>query len=101
MKLLIMQSSLASCHFLPLVTKYSPQHPVLKHPQYNYICTQTLISITFKLNVFSYQHPALLIFFNNMTVIYRTATIFLHPEREKKNECHRPSGWTVDKSLLY
>jgi len=25
--------SLASCHFLPLRFKYSPQHPVLKHPQ--------------------------------------------------------------------
>jgi len=33
MKLLIMQSSPASCHILPLSSKYSPQHPVLKHPQ--------------------------------------------------------------------
>jgi hypothetical protein len=33
MKLLIMQSSLASRHFLPLRSKYSPQHPVLRHPQ--------------------------------------------------------------------
>jgi hypothetical protein len=33
MKPLIMQSSLASCHFLPLRYKYSPQPPVLKHPQ--------------------------------------------------------------------
>jgi hypothetical protein len=32
MKLLIMQSSSASHHFLPLRSKYSPQHPVLKHP---------------------------------------------------------------------
>jgi len=30
MKLLIMQSSPASCHFLPLRSKYSPQYPVLK-----------------------------------------------------------------------
>jgi hypothetical protein len=28
-----MQSSPASCHFLPLRSTYSPQHPVLKHPQ--------------------------------------------------------------------
>jgi hypothetical protein len=28
-----MQSSPASCHFLPLRSKYSPQHPVLKHHQ--------------------------------------------------------------------
>jgi hypothetical protein len=33
MKLLIMQSSPASRHFLPLRFKYSPQHPVLRHPQ--------------------------------------------------------------------
>jgi hypothetical protein len=33
MKLLIMQHSPASRHFLPLMSKYSPQHPVLKHPQ--------------------------------------------------------------------
>jgi hypothetical protein len=32
MNLLIMHSYLASCHFLPLRYKYSPQHPVLKHP---------------------------------------------------------------------
>jgi hypothetical protein len=40
MKLLIMQSSSASCHFLPLRSKYSPQHPVLKHPQ---ICALPLM----------------------------------------------------------
>jgi hypothetical protein len=33
MKLLIMQFSLASCHFIPLRCKYFPQHPILKHPQ--------------------------------------------------------------------
>jgi hypothetical protein len=33
MKLLIVQSSSASCHFLPLRSKYFPQHPVLEHPQ--------------------------------------------------------------------
>jgi hypothetical protein len=32
MKLLIMQFPPLSCHFIPLRTKYSPQHPVLKHP---------------------------------------------------------------------
>jgi hypothetical protein len=32
MKLLIMQFSPASCHFISLRSKYS-QHPVLKHPQ--------------------------------------------------------------------
>jgi len=29
----MMQSSPVSHHFLPLKSKYSPQHPVLKHPQ--------------------------------------------------------------------
>jgi hypothetical protein len=33
MKLLIMQSSPASLHFLTLRSKYSPQPPVLRHPQ--------------------------------------------------------------------
>jgi hypothetical protein len=28
-----MQFSSASCHFIPLRSKYSPQHPVHKHPQ--------------------------------------------------------------------
>jgi hypothetical protein len=34
MKLLVIQSSPASCHFLPFRYKHSPQHPVLKYPQY-------------------------------------------------------------------
>jgi hypothetical protein len=33
MKLLIMQSSPFSRHFLPVRSIYSPQHPVPKHPQ--------------------------------------------------------------------
>jgi len=33
-ELLIMQSSPASSHFLPLKSKYSTLHPVLEHPQY-------------------------------------------------------------------
>jgi hypothetical protein len=37
MKLLIMQSSPASRHFLPLRSKYSPQHPFLTHPQSMFI----------------------------------------------------------------
>jgi hypothetical protein len=31
-KFLIIQSSPASCNFVPLKSKYSPQRPVLKHP---------------------------------------------------------------------
>jgi len=34
MKLFIMQSYPASRRFLPLTSKYSPQHPVLRHPQF-------------------------------------------------------------------
>jgi hypothetical protein len=30
MKLLVMQFSPASYYFIPLLSKYSPQHPVLK-----------------------------------------------------------------------
>jgi len=33
MKFFIMQSSPIPYHFLPLTSKYSPQHLVLKHPQ--------------------------------------------------------------------
>jgi hypothetical protein len=33
MKLLIMQFSSTPYHFIPLRSKYSPQHPVLKHAQ--------------------------------------------------------------------
>jgi hypothetical protein len=33
MKLLIMQFPPNSRHIIPLRSKYSPQHPVLKHPQ--------------------------------------------------------------------
>jgi hypothetical protein len=33
MTLLILQSSSVSCHFAPLRSKYSPQHPVFKHLQ--------------------------------------------------------------------
>jgi hypothetical protein len=33
MKLLIMTFSPTSCHFISLRSKYSTQHPVLKHPQ--------------------------------------------------------------------
>jgi hypothetical protein len=33
MKLLVMQFSPASYHFIPLRSKYSPQHPVLKYSQ--------------------------------------------------------------------
>jgi len=42
MKLITMQSSPVSCHFLPLRYKYSPQHPVLIHPQSSTL-TVTLI----------------------------------------------------------
>jgi hypothetical protein len=33
MKLLIMQFSAISRHFISLRSRYSPQHPVIKHPQ--------------------------------------------------------------------
>jgi hypothetical protein len=33
MKLIIMQFSPTSCLIIPLWSKYSPQHPVVKHPQ--------------------------------------------------------------------
>jgi hypothetical protein len=38
MKLLIMQFPPISRHFIPLWSKYSPRHPVLKHPQFMFLC---------------------------------------------------------------
>jgi hypothetical protein len=35
--LLIMQFSPTSCHFIPLRSKYSTQHPVLKHLQFVFL----------------------------------------------------------------
>jgi hypothetical protein len=37
MKFLIMQFSPTSCHLIFVRSKYSPQHPVLKHPQYIFL----------------------------------------------------------------
>jgi hypothetical protein len=34
MELLILQPSSASCHFYPLRSKFSSQHPIHKHPQF-------------------------------------------------------------------
>jgi len=34
MKLLVLQSSVVFCYFIPLTSKYSPKHPVFKHPQF-------------------------------------------------------------------
>jgi hypothetical protein len=43
MKLLVMQFPPVSRHFIPPQSKYSPQHPVLRHPQY-------IIRINFKMS---------------------------------------------------
>jgi hypothetical protein len=37
MRLLVMQLSPPSRHSIPLWPKYSPQHPVLKHPQFMFL----------------------------------------------------------------
>jgi hypothetical protein len=37
MKLLIMKFSPLPCYFVPLRPKYSPQRPILKHPQRTFI----------------------------------------------------------------
>jgi len=45
-KLLIMQSSSTPHHFLPQRSKYSPQHPVLKHPQRMLILISEILECT-------------------------------------------------------
>jgi hypothetical protein len=47
-----MQFTPPSRHFIPLWSKYSPQHPVLKHPQFMFLtemktCRRTLREISF------------------------------------------------------
>jgi hypothetical protein len=42
MKLLVMQFPPTSRHSIPLWSKYSPQHPVLKHPQFMFLIVQWL-----------------------------------------------------------
>jgi hypothetical protein len=42
MKFLTVQSSTASPHFLPLRSKYSPLHPVHKHPQSMFFRTESI-----------------------------------------------------------
>jgi hypothetical protein len=50
-----MQSSPASCNFLPLRSKYSSHHPVLKHPPY-------VISVGFWLGCINIERLVLLDF---------------------------------------
>jgi len=54
LKLHIMESSPASCHFLPLRSKYSPQHPVLRHPQSMFFCVWET-----KFHTYTKQHVTL------------------------------------------
>jgi hypothetical protein len=44
-----MQLSPPSCHSIPLWSKYSPQHPVLKHPQFMFLPSS--ITCTGKLQI--------------------------------------------------
>jgi hypothetical protein len=46
-ELIIMQFSLASCHFIPPGSKYSSQHPVLKHLN---LCLSETVSVENTLN---------------------------------------------------
>jgi hypothetical protein len=46
MKLLIMQFSPTSGHFISLRSRYSPQHPVLKHRQYMFLSLRQRPSFT-------------------------------------------------------
>jgi hypothetical protein len=41
MQLIVTQFFTLSCHSIPLWSKHSPQHPVLKHPQFMFLtCCQ-------------------------------------------------------------
>jgi hypothetical protein len=47
-----MQFSPLSCHFIPLRTKYSPQHPVLKHPFAHLMLLWVPVTLNTKLRKF-------------------------------------------------
>jgi hypothetical protein len=63
MKLLIMQFSPTSYHFIPLRSKYSPQQPVLKYPQ----SVLSLISET-KFHLYTKLQTKLLFLYFNLYV---------------------------------
>jgi hypothetical protein len=74
MKLLIMQFYSPSHHFISLRSKYSPQHPVLKHPQSG-----------FSLNVGDQvSHPYTTT--GKMIVLYILILMFLDSRREDKKD---------------
>jgi hypothetical protein len=73
MRLLILQCSSYSRHFLPLKSKkskYSPQHPVLKHP--SYIFFPTVYSL-------SHPHKTLKIY----SLVYFNLCVFSERRRDK------------------
>jgi hypothetical protein len=53
MKLFIMQFPPISCHIIPLWSKNSPQHPVLKHPR---------ISTIYKIKTIAHKHLFLFVY---------------------------------------
>jgi len=66
MKHLIMQTSPSSCYFLPLRSKYSPRHPVLKHLK----------------SVFLFQGDRPSVTTGKITVMYILIFGFLHSRRK-------------------
>jgi hypothetical protein len=48
MELLNMQSPPTSCHYLSLWSKYSPLHPVLKHPQAVFLIVRDQVSHAYR-----------------------------------------------------
>jgi hypothetical protein len=74
MKLLIMQSSPASCHFLPLRSRDSPEHPVLKHPPSVFLPERERDQVTHQNNIAG-----------KITVTYILVFKFLDDRRKEKN----------------
>jgi hypothetical protein len=75
-KLLIIQFSPTSCHFVKLWSKRSPQHPVLKHPQSMFLNVRDQVS-----------HPCRTI--GKIINLYTHVLTFLDRRREDKKL------WTV------
>jgi hypothetical protein len=68
MKLLIIEFLPASCYFLPLGSKHS-QHPVLKHPQSQFVPSATPMRT----------------YMNNYSFVFILILTFIYSRREEKN----------------
>jgi hypothetical protein len=87
MKLLIMQFSPTSYHFIPLRSKYSPQHPVLKQrPSFITIQNHRQNYSFLYSNFYVFRQPSL----ENSSYNFNTGRIISTSRQEKIRSCLEP-----------